>query len=61
MIDRRAMAQELRQARLARVEAETACCDLEELIWQFQHPPLSAPRIAYAFDGFGRPLADWAN
>jgi len=61
MIDTKAIAQELRQARAARIEAEEAGSELEELLWEVQHPPVYQPRIAYSFDGFGRQLADWAN
>ncbi len=61
MIDSKAMAQQLEQARQARIEAETAYCDIEELLWQMHHQTPVGPRIAYAFDGFGRPLADWAH
>ncbi len=61
MIDTKVMADELRQARAARIEAEDAGNEIEELIWQIQHLPPSEPRIAYSFEGFGRPLADWAN
>lgn len=60
MIDTKAMADELNQARRARIEAEDAGCEVEELVWELQHP-LSQPRIAYSFDGFGRQLAAWAN
>lgn len=59
MIDTKTMVQELEQARQARIEAETAYCDIEELLWQMHHP--REPRIAYAFDGFGRAFADWTN
>jgi hypothetical protein len=61
MIDTKAMAAELRQARQARMEAEDANNELEELLWEIQHLPARGPRIAYSFDGFGRQLADWTN
>ena len=61
MIDSKTLAEELQQARLARIEAEDAGNEIEELIWRMHHQPPSAPRISYSFDGFGRPLADWAN
>jgi hypothetical protein len=61
MIDTKAMAAELRQARQARIEAENAGNELEELIWEMQHLPSGQPRIVYSFDGFGRSLADWAR
>ncbi len=61
MIDSKAMADELRQARQARIAAEQEGDELEELLWRMQHAASSGPRIAYTFDGFGRPLADWTN
>ncbi len=61
MIDTKAMALELEQARQARIEAETAYCDIEELLWQINHQQTHEPRIAYAFDGFGRAFANWTN
>jgi len=61
MIDSKAIADELRQARQARIEAEQEGDELEELLWRMQHMTPSGPRIAYSFEGFGRPLADWAN
>jgi hypothetical protein len=61
MIDTQGMARELQQARQARIEAEDAGNELEELIWHMQHQPPSGPRVAYSFDGFGRPLADWSH
>lgn len=61
MIDTQGMARELQQARQARIEAEDAGNELEELIWRMQHQPPSGPRVAYSFDGFGRPLADWSH
>jgi hypothetical protein len=61
MIDTKAMSDELRQAQQARIEAEEAGNELEELLWRMQHQPSSGPRIAYTVEGVGRPLADWAN
>jgi hypothetical protein len=37
MIDRKAMANDLQQARLTRIDAQAASSDVEELIWQVQH------------------------
>jgi hypothetical protein len=51
MMDAKAVAVELHQARLARIEAEAANSDLEELIRQVQHAPPSARCFAYFFDG----------
>ena len=61
MIDPKALANELRQARRARIEAEQAGDELEELLWQVQHLAQRQPLIAYEFDGFGRPFAEWRN
>jgi hypothetical protein len=37
MIDLKAIESELNHARLARIEAEAASSDVEELIWRVQH------------------------
>ncbi len=37
MIDLKAIETELHHARLARIDAQTATTDVEELIWQVQH------------------------
>jgi hypothetical protein len=37
MIDSKTLQAELDHARLARIEAEAASTDVEELIWQVQH------------------------
>ena len=50
MMDAKAVAVELHQARLARIEAEAANSDLEELILQVQHAPASGRCFAYFFD-----------
>ncbi|MSP32188.1 MAG: hypothetical protein EXR03_05120 [Pseudolabrys sp.] len=55
------LAAALRRRRQDQIEAEDVGDELEELIWQVQHLGSRQPRIAYAFDGFGRALADWAN
>lgn len=52
MIDAKALAHELHQARLARIEAEAANSDLEELIWQVQHAPPERRCFAYFLAGF---------
>ena len=51
MIDREAMANDLQQARQARIEAEAANSDLEELIWQVQHVQLGRQRIVFSIAG----------
>jgi hypothetical protein len=57
MIDAKALAVELHQARLARMEAEAANSDLEDLIWQVQHAPPERRCFAYFFDGVDQDLA----
>ena len=37
MVDSKALANELQQARAARIEAEDAWCEVEELVWEVQH------------------------
>ncbi len=51
MIDRKAMENELNQARLARIEAEAASDDLEELIWAVQHLRLGHKRVVFSIVG----------
>jgi hypothetical protein len=46
MIDTRALASALEQARSARLAAEDAWCDVEEVLWQVQHGPRYWRRIA---------------
>ncbi len=51
MIDRKAMENDLRQARLARQDAEAANCEVEELIWELQHVQLGRQRIVFSIAG----------
>ncbi len=51
MIDAKAVETELQQARLARMEAEAANSDVEEMIWEVQHVPANAGCFAYFFAG----------
>jgi hypothetical protein len=51
MIDRKAMENELHQARLARMEAEAASDEVEELIWEVQHVRLGRQRMVFAVAG----------
>jgi hypothetical protein len=46
MIDSKALAKELQQARSARAAAEDAWCDVEELLWKVQRGPRYWRRIA---------------
>ena len=52
MIDRKAMESDLQQARLARLEAEAAGAEVEELIWQVQHVQLGRQRLVFSIEGF---------
>ncbi len=52
MIDRKAMQSDLQQARLARIEAEAAGAEVEELIWQVQHVQLGRQRLVFSIEGF---------
>ena len=52
MIDRQTMANDLQQARQARIEAQAANSDVEELIWQVQHVQLGRQRIVFSIAGF---------
>jgi hypothetical protein len=57
MIDRKAMENDLHQARLARMEAEAASADVEELIWEVQHIRLGHQRVVFSITGFEQDLA----
>jgi len=57
MIDRQAMESELQQARQARIDAEAANCDVEELIWEIQHVRLGHQRIVFSIAGFDQDAA----
>ena len=52
MIDRKAMEEELNQARLARQAAQAASDEVEELIWEVQHVRLGHQRMVFAIAGF---------
>jgi len=57
MIDREAMAKDLKLAREARLEAEAAHADVEELIWEIQHIQLGRQRMVFSIAGFEQELA----
>ena len=57
MMDAKAVAVELNQARRARMEAEAANSDVEELIWLVQHADSSGRCFAYFFGGLDQNLA----
>ncbi len=52
MIDRKAMEHDLHQARMARLEAEAANSDVEELLWELQHVRLGRQRMVFTIAGF---------
>ena len=52
MIDRKAMQDDLDRARQARLEAESANADVEEMLWEMQHIRLGHQRIVFSFAGF---------
>lgn len=57
MIDRKAMEQELHQARMARLDAEAANSDVEELIWELQHVRLGRQRLVFSIAGLEQEAA----
>ncbi|MDO8878626.1 MAG: hypothetical protein Q8M24_18920 [Pseudolabrys sp.] len=61
MIDRKAMEIDLHQARMARLEAEAANCDVEELLWELQHVQLGRQRIVFSIAGFEQEAAGAPN
>jgi hypothetical protein len=46
MIDSKALASQLKQARTARLRVEAASCEVEELLWEVQHGPRYWRRLA---------------
>ena len=61
MIDRQAMANDLQQARQARIDAQAASSDVEELIWQVQHVQLGRQRIVFSIAGLDQEPVGGAN
>lgn len=57
MIDREAMAKDLKLARDARLEAEAANQDVEEMIWEIQHVQLGRQRVVFSIAGFEQEAA----
>jgi hypothetical protein len=56
VIDTQTVADELRQARRARIAVEAAWCEVEQLLWEMQHSPRIWRRLALA-DAMVPPLA----
>ncbi len=57
MIDRTRMQNDLLEARRARLEAEAANHDVEELIWELQHVQLGRQRVVFSIAGFEQEAA----
>src|SRR6185503_3587296 len=51
MIDRQAMQDDLARARQARLEAEAANADVEEMLWEIQHIRLGHQRMVFSIEG----------
>ena len=50
MIDLKALQTELQQCRLARLDAEAAERDVEDMLWQVQHFEPGKQRMVFIFD-----------
>jgi len=50
MIDLKTLEIELHHARLARIDAQAAGCEVEELIWQVAHFEPSKQRMVFMID-----------
>ena len=50
MIDLKTLEIELQQARLARIDAQAADCEVEELIWSVQHFEPGKQRMLFMVD-----------
>ena len=61
MIDRKAMENDLHQARRARMDAEAANCAVEELIWELQHVQLGRQRMVFSIAGFEQDAPETAH
>ncbi len=60
-MDTKALAEELHQARLARIAAEAANSDVEEMIWEVQHIPDAGRCFVYFFAGLDEDAMAAAN
>ena len=61
MIDRKAMEDDLQQARQARIEGEGGHREGGELIWQVQHVRLGRQRIVFSIAGLDQEPVGGAN
>jgi hypothetical protein len=57
MIDRVRMENDLLEARQARLDAEAANHDVEELIWELRHVRLGRQRVVFSVAGFEQEAA----
>ena len=53
MIDLKTLDAELQQARLARIDAQAATAEVEQLIWSVQHFQPGKQRLLFMVDGLG--------
>ena len=51
MVDMKSLEVELQQARQARIDAEAASADVEDMIWEVQHLDGARPRMAFFISG----------
>ncbi len=51
MIDLKTIENELHQARLARIDAEAATTDVEDMIWHVQHLEPGRGRLCFFIEG----------
>ncbi len=56
MIDLKTIESELTQARLARIDAEAASTDVEDLIWRVQHFEPGRGRLFFFVEGAEPPV-----
>jgi hypothetical protein len=51
MVDMKSLEIELQQARQARINADAASADVEDMIWEVQHLEGARPRMAFFISG----------
>lgn len=52
MVDMKSLEIELQQARKARIAADAASADVEDMIWEVQHFESARPKMAFFITGF---------
>jgi hypothetical protein len=60
MIDLKTIENELHQARLARIDAEAASTDVEDMIWQVQHLEPGRGRLCFFIEGLESEMSEAA-